>query len=135
LYGVVSYAVRQSIAEIGIRMALGAEARRVLRFLVGQGARLTALGLVLGVIGALSLSCFLASLLFGVAATDAATVVWVALALTVMTLLACYVPARWATRTDPMDGVADRIDCDCLADHSATAGRWRSRIRAAHPEG
>jgi len=102
LYGVVSYAVRQSIAEIGIRMALGAEAQRILRFVVGQGARLTALGLVIGIIGALLLSRFVASLLFGVAATDAATVVWVALALAAMTLAACYLPARRATRTDPM---------------------------------
>jgi putative ABC transport system permease protein len=102
LYGVVSYAVRQSIAEIGIRMALGAEAGRILRLVVGQGARLTVLGLVLGIVGALLLSRFVASLLFGVAATDPATVVSVALALSVMTLLACYLPARRATRTDPM---------------------------------
>jgi putative ABC transport system permease protein len=102
LYGVVSYAVRQSIAEIGIRMALGAEGGRILRLVVGQGARLTVLGLVLGIVGAPLLSRFVASLLFGVAATDPATVVSVALALAAMTLLACYLPARRATRTDPM---------------------------------
>ena len=102
LYGVVSYVVRQRMSEIGIRMALGAEARRILRLVVSHGARLTLLGLAVGILVALALSRFIASLLFGVAATDPVTIVSVALWLSVMALLACYLPARRATRTDPM---------------------------------
>ncbi len=102
LYGVVSFVVRQRLAEIGIRMALGAEAARILRLVVYHGARLTGLGLILGIAGVFLLSRFVASLLFGVAATDPVTIVAVALTLSAVALLASYVPARRATQTDPM---------------------------------
>ena len=102
LYGVIAYAVRQRTAEIGIRMALGAEAGRILQLVVGHGARLSVLGVILGVVGALVLARFVASLLFGVPPRDPLTIVGVALMLLAVALLACYVPARRATRTDPI---------------------------------
>lgn len=102
MYGVISYAVRQRTAEIGIRMALGATGGRILRLVVGHGARLTILGVVLGVVGALLLARFVAGLLFGVPPRDPATIISVLLALSAVALLACYLPARRATRTNPM---------------------------------
>ena len=102
IYGVMSYAVAQRVHEIGIRMALGAEPRDVLRLIIGQGLRLTLLGVALGVAGSLAAGHWLASLLFGVQATDPLTYVGVAFLLVGVAFLACYIPARRAMRVDPM---------------------------------
>jgi putative ABC transport system permease protein len=102
IYGVMSYAVVQRVHEIGIRMALGAEPRDVLRLIIGHGLRLTLLGVAIGVAGALATGHWLASMLFGVQATDPFTYVSVAFLLVGVALLACYVPARRAMRVDPM---------------------------------
>ena len=102
IYGVMAFSVTQRTHEIGIRMALGAERRNVLRLIVGQGLRLTLFGVVLGVAGAWALTSFLASFLFGVAPRDPATFALVSLALVAVSILACYIPARRATRVDPM---------------------------------
>ena len=102
IYGVMAFSVTQRTHEIGIRMALGAERRNVLRLIVGQGLRLTVIGVALGVAGAWALTSFLASFLFGVAPRDPATFVLVSLVLVAVSILACYIPARRATKVDPM---------------------------------
>ncbi len=102
LYGVVAYTVTQRTQEIGVRMALGAQTRDVLRLILGQGLRLVAGGLVLGVIGALALTRWLDSMLFGVSARDPLTFAVIALLLVSVALLACWIPARRATKVDPM---------------------------------
>lgn len=102
LYGVMSYMVTQRTHEIGIRMALGAQRRDALKLVMNHGVTLTAIGLVLGVGGALGLTQLLSTALFGVTATDPATYVGVAIVLTLVALAACYIPARRATRVDSM---------------------------------
>jgi putative ABC transport system permease protein len=102
LYGVMSYSVAQRTNEIGIRMALGAQTRDVVRLIVGQGFKLVLLGLVLGLVVALALTRVIASLLFGVTAYDPLTFIAVAVVLAGVALLACYIPARRATRLDPL---------------------------------
>jgi putative ABC transport system permease protein len=102
IYGVTAFLVTQRVQEIGIRMALGAERRNVLGLIVRHGLRLTLFGVVLGVAGAWALTSFLASFLFGVAPRDPATFVLVSLALVAVSILACYIPARRATKVDPM---------------------------------
>jgi predicted permease len=108
VYGVLSYSVNQQIREIGLRMALGAQRGDVMRLILGQGLRLTVLGLGLGVLVALGLMRVLVSLLFDVRAYDPTTYTAVTLLLTAVALLACYIPARRAMRVDPM--VALRYD-------------------------
>ena len=108
VYGVLSYSVNQQTREIGLRMALGAQRGDVMRLILGQGLRLTVLGLGLGVLLALGLMRVLVSLLFDVRAYDPSTYTAVTLLLTAVALLACYIPARRAMRVDPM--VALRYD-------------------------
>jgi putative ABC transport system permease protein len=102
IYGVTAYTVTQRTHEIGIRIALGAQGMDVLRLIVGQGMRLTLIGVVVGVGGALLLTRVLGSLLFGVSPTDLLTFISVASLLTLVAFLACYMPARRATKVDPM---------------------------------
>jgi len=108
VYGVLSYSVNQQTREIGLRMAMGAQRSDVMRLILGQGLRLTVLGLGLGVLVALGLMRVLVSLLFDVRAYDPLTYTAVTLLLTAVALLACYIPARRAMRVDPM--VALRYD-------------------------
>ena len=102
LYGVMSYSVAQRTNEIGIRMALGAQTNDVLRLIVAQGFKLVLFGLGLGLLGALASMTLISSLLFGVTWKDPLTFVVVTLLLGFVALLACYVPARRATRLDPL---------------------------------
>ena len=102
LYGVMSYSVAQRTNEIGIRMALGAQTGDVLRLIVSQGFRLVLLGLGIGLAAALALMKIISSLLFGVTTKDPFTFGAVAVLLAIVALLACYIPARRATRLDPL---------------------------------
>lgn len=102
VYGVLSYSVSQRTHEVGIRMALGAGSRDVVRLFMGQGMRLVFVGLVIGLGGALALTRLMSSLLFGVSTTDAATFVAVGVGLMVVGVFACYLPARRATKVDPL---------------------------------
>ncbi|HEY6290775.1 MAG TPA: ABC transporter permease [Terriglobia bacterium] len=102
LYGVISYAVTERTHEIGVRVALGAERSDVLKLVIGQGFKLSLMGVGLGIAGALTLTRYLSSLLYGVKPTDPFTLVAVSLILVAVALLASYVPARRAARVDPM---------------------------------
>ena len=102
LYGVISFSVSQSTHEIGVRIALGARTRDVLALVLAQGFRLVLGGIVLGVVAALPLTRLFASMLYGVTPTDVTTFVTIALLLIFVALMACYIPARRATRVDPL---------------------------------
>jgi ABC-type antimicrobial peptide transport system permease subunit len=102
LYGVVSNSVAERTQEMGVRLALGARPGTLLRLILGEGLTLAGIGVVFGLIGAYTLTRFMQSLLFEVAATDASTFVSVPLMLFAAAALGCLVPARRATRVDPL---------------------------------
>ena len=102
IYGVISYSVQQQTREIGIRMALGAERRDVLRHILGQGIRLTGIGLAAGLVAGIGVARLLSGILFGVSAVEPAIFSAVALLLGAVALAACIIPARRAMRVDPM---------------------------------
>jgi ABC-type antimicrobial peptide transport system permease subunit len=102
LYSVMTYTVSQRTREIGIRMALGASLRDVLRLVVSQGMRLALIGIMLGLVGAFALTRVLGSLLLGIGTTDFVTFIGVAVLLVAVALLACYIPALRAARVDPL---------------------------------
>jgi ABC-type antimicrobial peptide transport system permease subunit len=102
IYGVMSYSVGQRTREIGIRMALGAGQKDVLEMIISQGAALTGIGILIGLPIALGLTRVLKGLLFHIGAADPITYATVALLLVLVVLAACYLPARRATKVDPM---------------------------------
>jgi ABC-type antimicrobial peptide transport system permease subunit len=102
LYGVMSYSVSQRTREMGIRMALGAQRRDVLQLVIRRGMLLTMVGVGLGLAGSFGLTRLISSLLFGVSATDIGTFGAVSSLLFVIALLACWLPARRASRVDPI---------------------------------
>jgi putative ABC transport system permease protein len=108
LYGVLSYQVSQRTHEIGLRMALGAQARDVLKMIIRQGMVLVLVGVGIGLACAVALTRIMSNFLFDITVTDPATYVFIALLLTAVSLVACYIPARRATRVDPM--IALRYD-------------------------
>jgi putative ABC transport system permease protein len=102
IYGVISYLVGQRTHEIGVRVALGAQPGDVLRLIIGQGALMALLGVAIGVAAALLLTRLMASQLFGVSPHDPLTFAAVAMLLMIVSIAACYIPARRAMRVDPV---------------------------------
>ncbi|MCI0664210.1 MAG: FtsX-like permease family protein [Acidobacteria bacterium] len=102
LYAVMAYAVTQRTHEIGIRLALGSNSGGILRIITGQGLKLTVVGLALGLVGAFALTRVMSRILYGVNAVDPLTFIMIPLLLLGVALLACYLPARRATKVDPI---------------------------------
>ena len=102
LYGVMSYLVEQQTREIGIRSALGAKRSHILRLVIGRGVGMAFIGIVLGLIASVGLTRFLAGLLYGVSAVDPITFIGISVLLLIVSVLACYIPARRATKVDPL---------------------------------
>jgi predicted lysophospholipase L1 biosynthesis ABC-type transport system permease subunit len=105
IYGVVSYMAAQRTREIGIRVALGAQRSNVLQLVLSQGVRLTVIGAIAGVLGSLALARLLKSELFGIKPTDPVTLISAAVLMLLVALAACYLPARRATRIDPLEAL------------------------------
>jgi predicted permease len=102
LYGVISYSTAQRTHEIGIRLALGAQPRDVLKLIIRQGVRMTLAGVGVGLAGGIALTRFLSALLYGVSPSDPLTYISMSLVLGAVAVFACYIPARWATKVDPI---------------------------------
>jgi putative ABC transport system permease protein len=102
VFGVMNYAVTQRTKEIGIRMTLGARPQQVLRLVLKEGLLLSSIGLILGLGGAVLVTRWLSTMLFGVSALDPIVLAGVALLISIVALLTCYIPARRATRLDPI---------------------------------
>ncbi len=107
LYGVLAYSVNRRKREIGLRMALGATRASVLRMILGEGMALVMTGVMIGFAAALAVGRLLSRMLFGIAASDPLSVAAAALILSAVALLACYLPARWATRVDPLEALRE----------------------------
>jgi predicted permease len=107
LYGIMAYSVNQRKREIGLRMALGAARASVLRLVLKQGMALVLTGVVIGFVASLIVGRLLSRMLYGVSATDPISVAGAALALLAAALLACYLPARWASRVDPLTALRE----------------------------
>jgi putative ABC transport system permease protein len=105
LYGLISFMTAQRTTEIGIRVAFGADRRNVVRLIVGQGMALTLVGVVIGLLASLALTRLIESLLFGISATDPLTFLVITLVVSAVPLLACYIPARRATKVDPIQAL------------------------------
>jgi putative ABC transport system permease protein len=102
IYGVMAYSVSQRTQEIGVRLALGAQVKDVLRMVLGRGMVLASIGVAIGIVGAFALTRAMKTMLFGVTPTDSVTFLLVSIGLIAVALLACYIPARRATRIDPL---------------------------------
>jgi putative ABC transport system permease protein len=102
IYGVMSYLVEQQTREIGIRSALGAKRSHILKLVIGRGVGMASAGIALGLVAAFGLTRFLAGLLYGVAAVDPITFIGISILLLIVAVLACYIPARRATKVDPL---------------------------------
>jgi putative ABC transport system permease protein len=105
VFGVINYSVAQRTHELGIRIALGAQRNDVFKLVVGQGLMLALIGVAVGAAGAFVLTRLISGLLYGVSPTDKLTFVLVSVLVTLVALLACYVPARRATRVDPLEAL------------------------------
>src|SRR5262245_37255348 len=102
IYGVMAFTVTERAQEIGIRVALGAQTRDVMSLVIGRGMKLAFIGVVIGLGGALALTQLMKTMLFGVHTTDPLTFVAIAILLMIVASLACWIPARRATKVDPM---------------------------------